>query len=109
MYSENALKEIGLGDFYNGNNRKAAREMATTIAEAATSANIDLDGLDELVSRYLSSYKFRSSRFSKAGSAVTGTEDDLSEGRDYDAGLEPADETDEEDIESVESYDVAIG
>lgn len=81
VYAENSLKAIGLGDFYNGNVRKSARELALGIAEAAESANVDLDGLEGLVQSYLQSHKFRGSRISKAGAAVAGTSEDNSNGR----------------------------
>lgn len=75
VYAENALKAIGLGEFYSGNVRKAARETAATIAEA--SHVVPLPDFDA----YLKSYVFKKSHPSTAGSAVKGTEEDLAPGR----------------------------
>ncbi len=74
-FAENSLKAVNLGDFYNGNVRKSARELAMAISEGAASANIDLDGLDDLVAAYLSSHKFKKSRASAPGAAVAGTDE----------------------------------
>lgn len=76
VYSENELKKVGLGDYYNGNNRLAAREFAAQLAEV--SGVVPLPVFEE----YLNSVKFRKSRKSAAGDAVAGTEHDLAPGRE---------------------------
>lgn len=81
-YAENGLKAVGLGDFYTGNVRKASREMAAQIAEASNV--VPLPTFDA----YLKSYKFKKGRYSKAGAAVAGTPEDLSNGRDYSTNFE---------------------
>jgi hypothetical protein len=75
VYAENALKAIGLGDFYSGNVRKASRETAAVIAEASNVVPLP-DFTD-----YLKSFVFKKSHPSTAGSAVIGTEEDLAPGR----------------------------
>lgn len=75
LYAEAGLKAVGLGDFYSGNVRKAAREMALAIATAT-----NVVPLPEFTA-YLASPTFRRSHPSKAGAAVIGTEDDLAQGR----------------------------
>lgn len=73
--AEGSLKAIGLGEFYSGNVRKAARETALAIATAS-----DVVPLPEFQA-YLSSQQFRASHPSTAGTKVLGTEDDLAPGR----------------------------
>jgi hypothetical protein len=75
VYAEEGLKAIGLGDYYSGNVRKAARELASQIAEAS-----GVVPLPEF-SAYLGSSKFRSSHPSTAGAKVLGTGEDLAPGR----------------------------
>lgn len=72
-YAENGLKAVGLGDFYTGNVRGAARNFATELAEAAGVDTPDF-------AAYLGSVKFSSSRKSQAGAAVRGTDEDLAPG-----------------------------
>lgn len=75
VYAENALKAIGLGEFYSGNVRKASRETAAVIAEAS-----NVVPLPDF-SNYLGSFKFKQSHPSTAGAAVLGTDEDLAPGR----------------------------
>lgn len=77
VYAENALKAIGIGQFYSGNVRKAARNIATALVAAT---DLGVTGLDATLQAYLNSDKFRSSKASQAGSAVIGTADDLAPG-----------------------------
>jgi hypothetical protein len=73
--AEGGLKAIGLGDFYSGNVRKAARETAMAIAVAT-----NVVPLPEFAA-YLSSQTFKNSHPSTAGAAVIGTDDDYAKGR----------------------------
>jgi hypothetical protein len=75
VYAESGLKAIGLGDYYSGNVRKAAREIAAVIAEASNV--VPLPTFDA----YLNSFQFKKSHPSTAGAAVIGTEADLAPGR----------------------------
>lgn len=75
VYAEAGLKAIGLGDFYSGNVRKAAREIAFVIAEASS-----VVPLPEFRA-YVGSTKFRQSHPSTAGAKVIGTDQDLAKGR----------------------------
>lgn len=103
VYAENALKAVGLGEFYSGNVRKASRTFATELAKAT---EINQTGLAGLVEKYLGSYTFRSSHPSTAGAAVRGTSDDLAldrEATNFEAGAEAAEEDN-----SVESNDSAF-
>jgi len=104
VYAENGLKAVGLGDWYSGNVRKAARSISKEIAAA-----IGIEGLDDLLEVYLTSDKFTSSAPSKAGAKVIGTDADLAPGRestnfeptDTDTEVEPEDEESDEDAYSV--------
>jgi hypothetical protein len=76
-YAEGGLKAIGIGEFYSGNVRKAARDLASQITTAA-----GIGSPADLFESYINSDKFSSSRPSKAGSAALGTNEDLSDGRE---------------------------
>lgn len=102
VYAENSLKAIGLGDYYSGNIRKAAREMATQIAEA--SGVVPLPDF----SSYLNSSKYMSARTSKAGAAVAGTEEDLSNGREYSTTFEDAEDAEAEIEDGEEELEVEV-
>jgi hypothetical protein len=75
VYAENGLKAIGLGDYYSGNVRLAARVLAKEIA--------DLAGFvpSPEFSAYLASVKYNGAKKSQAGYAVRGTNEDLAPGR----------------------------
>lgn len=83
VYAENGLKAVGLGDYYSGNVRKAARDFSTAIAGAS-----GVIPMPEF-SAYLNSVKFRKSHPSTAGAKVIGTEEDLAPGREA-THFEPA-------------------
>jgi hypothetical protein len=68
VYAEEGLKAIGLGDYYSGNVRKAARELASQIAEASGVVP-------------LPEFSAYSSHPSTAGAKVLGTGEDLAPGR----------------------------
>jgi hypothetical protein len=70
VYAENSLKAIGLGDFYSGNVRKAARELADQLA-----AEVGADSPDALFEEYRASDRFGTP--SQAGAKVRGTDEDL--------------------------------
>ena len=93
-YAEKGLKAVGLGDYYSGNVRKAARELATVIATASS-----VVPLPEFTD-YLNSVKFKQSHPSTAGAAVIGTEEDLAAGRTATTFEEPAEV--EEDFDAVD-------
>jgi hypothetical protein len=95
VYAENALKAVGLGEFYSGNVRKAARQIAMAIAGKA---ELGVSGLEATLEAYLNSDKFRSSAPSQAGSKAIGTTEDLAPGRaatTFESGNADAPETDE--------------
>lgn len=101
VYAENGLKAIGLGDYYSGNVRGAAREIATDIAKAT-----DLDTPD--FSAYMGSVKFYQSRKSQAGAKARGTDEDLAPGyapTNFEDGGAPvvAEEADEPETVSAAS------
>jgi hypothetical protein len=75
VYAEANLKQVGLGDFYSGNVRKASREFATAIAQASGVVP------EPNFAAYLGSVKFKKSHPSTAGAKVVGTEEDLAPGR----------------------------
>src|ERR1700731_596589 len=91
VYAENALKAVGLGDFYSGTFRKAARQIATQIAGAD---ELGVIGLEATLEAYLNSDKFRSSAPSQAGAKVVGTSEDLAPGREA-TSFESTEVTDE--------------
>jgi hypothetical protein len=78
-FAENGLKAIGLGDFYSGNVRKAAREIAKLIV---AKSELGVEGLEATLEAYLSSDKFRASAPSQAGAKAIGTSEDLAPGRE---------------------------
>jgi hypothetical protein len=97
-YAEGNLKKLGLGAYYNGNVRKSARELAEAIL---TAAKVEASA-EGIISEYTNSPKFSSSSPSKAGSAVTGTNDDLAPGRvetHFEDGTETTDSEDEEEFD----------
>jgi hypothetical protein len=98
VYAENNLKAIGLGEFYSGNVRKAARLIA---AHIAGTVGLDLPGVEAVIAAYVGSAKFNASKASKAGAAALGTTEDLAPGyapTNFEAGGTAEDEDEQEDL-----------
>jgi hypothetical protein len=104
VFAENALKAIGLGEFYSGNVRKAARIIAT---ELVSKTDLGVNGLEDLLEAYLDSEKFRKSAPSQAGAKVIGTADDLAPGREA-TSFESGEASEEIESDEVSDYEDSI-
>ncbi len=107
-FAENTLKDIGLGQFYSGNVRKAARNISLELA-GAIGGNVEQ--LKARFEAYKKSPLGQSSHPSAAGSAIAGTSEDLAPGREATSfestvtSAATADEFDEDDNDSGCSCD----